>query len=129
VTALLKSLDDEQRPEYQEWARQTSATIKTRSPTMLAVSMRQLRVGRSMSLADCLRMEISMTQRLAAQGDFIEGVRAVIVDKDNKPKWRPPTLSEVSDASVDLFFENPWGSESNPLADLEAELAREYRQP
>jgi enoyl-CoA hydratase/carnithine racemase len=129
VSALLKSLDDERRPQYAEWARQTSATIKTRSPTMLAVSMRQLRLGRTMSFADCLRMEISMTQRLAAQGDFVEGVRAVIVEKDNKPKWRPATLAEVTDASVDIFFEDPWGGAPNPLADLEGDLAREYQQP
>jgi enoyl-CoA hydratase/carnithine racemase len=128
VPALLKSLDDERRPEYLDWARQTSATIKTRSPTMLAVTLRQLRLGRTMSFADCLRMEISMTQRLAAQGDFIEGVRAVIVDKDNKPKWRPATLSEVTDASIDAFFEDPWGGTPNPLANLEEDLAREYQQ-
>jgi enoyl-CoA hydratase/carnithine racemase len=127
VTALLQSLDAEQRPEYQEWARQTSATIKTRSPTMLAVSVRQLRLGRSMSLADCLRMEISMTQRLGAEGDFIEGVRAVIIDKDNQPKWRPPTLAQVTDAAVDAFFADPWDGAPHPLADLEAQLAREYQ--
>jgi enoyl-CoA hydratase/carnithine racemase len=127
VPDLLKSLDDERRPEYLYWARQTSATIKTRSPTMLAVTLRQLRLGRTMSFADCLRMEISMTQRLAAQGDFIEGVRAVIVDKDNKPKWRPATLAEVTDASVDVFFEDPWGGAPNPLATLEDDLAREYQ--
>jgi enoyl-CoA hydratase/carnithine racemase len=129
VSALLDSLDAERRPEYVEWARQTAATIRTRSPTMLAVTLRQLRLGRTMSFADCLRMEISMTQRLAAQGDFIEGVRAVIVDKDNKPQWRPATLAEVTDASVDVFFEDPWGSGANPLADLEGDLAREYQQP
>jgi enoyl-CoA hydratase/carnithine racemase len=129
VPALLQSLDDERRPEYLYWARQTSATIKTRSPTMLAVTLRQLRLGRTMSFADCLRMEISMTQRLAAQGDFIEGVRAVIVDKDNKPKWRPATLAEVTDASVDVFFEDPWGGTQNPLATLEEDLAREYQHP
>jgi enoyl-CoA hydratase/carnithine racemase len=129
VPALLDSLDHERRPEYVDWARQTAATIRTRSPTMLAVTLRQLRLGRTMSFADCLRMEISMTQRLAAQGDFIEGVRAVIVDKDNKPKWRPATLAEVTDASVDVFFEDPWGSGANPLADLEGDLAREYQQP
>jgi len=128
VPDLLQSLDDERRPEYLNWARQTSATIKTRSPTMLAVTLRELRLGRTMSFADCLRMEISMTQRLAAQGDFIEGVRAVIVDKDNKPKWRPATLAEVTDASVDVFFEDPWGGTPNPLATLEEDLAREYRQ-
>jgi enoyl-CoA hydratase/carnithine racemase len=129
VPAVLKSLDDERRPQYVEWARQTSATIKTRSPTMLAVSMRQLRLGRTMSFADCLRMEISMTQRLAGQGDFIEGVRAVIVEKDNKPKWRPATLAEVTEASIDAFFEDPWGGAPNPLANLEEDLAREYQQP
>jgi len=129
IPALLNSLDAEHRPEYVEWARQTSATIRSRSPTMLAVTLRQLRLGRNMSFADCLRMEISMTQRLAAQGDFVEGVRAVIVDKDNKPKWRPATPAEVTDAAVEVFFKDPWGDGGNPLAHLEEDLAREYQTP
>ena len=125
IPAILESLDKERRSEYIDWARQTSATINARSPTMLAVTLRQLRLGRTMSFADCLRMEIGMTQHCMDQGDFIEGVRALIVDKDNSPKWRPGTLAEVTEASVETFFKDPWAGATHPLANLEGEFTRE----
>jgi enoyl-CoA hydratase/carnithine racemase len=119
VATLLKSLQSEARPEFKEWAQQTAALIATRSPTMLAVTLKQLQLGRSMTLADCLRMEIGMAKQCFAQGDFIEGVRAMIIDKDNKPIWRPAQLADVTDASVDAIFENPWVGSIHPLAHLE----------
>jgi enoyl-CoA hydratase/carnithine racemase len=119
VTAILESLDSERRPQYADWARQASCTIKTRSPTMLAVTLRQLRQGRHMSYAQCLRMEIGIAQRCFEQGDFLEGVRAVIIDKDNRAHWRPDQLAEVTDASVDAFFVDPWHGTAHPLAKIE----------
>jgi enoyl-CoA hydratase/carnithine racemase len=119
VPALLQSLQREARPEFKEWAQQTAALIATRSPTMLAVTLKQLRLGRSMTLAQCLRMEIGMAKQCFAQGDFIEGVRAMIIDKDNKPVWRPNALAEVTQASVDAIFANPWVGSIHPLAHLE----------
>jgi enoyl-CoA hydratase/carnithine racemase len=119
VAALLQSLHTETRPEFKAWAQQTAALIATRSPTMLAVTLKQLRLGRSMTLAQCLRMEIGMARQCLAQGDFIEGVRAMIIDKDNKPAWRPGLLADVTAASVDAIFENPWVGTVHPLAHLE----------
>ena len=119
VPALLESLAAEQRPEYRDWAQQTDALMATRSPTMLAVTLKQLQLGRSMSLADCLRMEIGMAQQCFAQGDFVEGVRAMIIDKDNKPAWRPGRMAEVTPESVDAIFASPWAGSIHPLAHLE----------
>jgi enoyl-CoA hydratase/carnithine racemase len=119
VLDLLKSLNGEARSEFKEWAQQTAALIATRSPTMLAVTLKQLQLGRTMTLAQCLRMEIGMAQQCFRQGDFVEGVRAMIIDKDNKPRWRPSALTDVSDASVDAIFENPWPGSIHPLAHLE----------
>ena len=119
VPALMESLLGEQRPEYRDWAQQTAALIATRSPTMLAVTMKQLQLGRSMSLAECLRMEIGMAQQCFAQGDFIEGVRAMIIDKDNKPIWRPNRIADVTPAAVAAIFANPWMGSVHPLAHLE----------
>ncbi len=119
VPAILESLQRERRPEYLPWARQTLATIDTRSPTMLAVTFKQLRLGRSMSFADCLRMEIGLARHCLDHGDFVEGVRAVIIDKDNAPRWRPRTLAEVTESSVEAFFQDPWAGARHPLADLE----------
>ena len=61
-----------------------------------------------MSLEECLEMEFRMDQDWLPRGDMLEGVRAQIVDKDKQPKWNPPTLAEVTRASVQSFFDvNP----------------------
>jgi enoyl-CoA hydratase/carnithine racemase len=119
VPALLESLEGEERPQFLEWARQTVDLINTRSPTMLAVTLEQLKRGKSMSLADCLRMELGLVRHCFIQGDFIEGVRAMIIDKDNAPAWRPQHIDEVTDASVEAMFADPWAGGPHPLANLE----------
>jgi enoyl-CoA hydratase/carnithine racemase len=119
IGAILESLDAETRSEYAEWARVTAALMRGRSPTMLRVTQRQLAIGRSLTLADCFRMELGMVQQCFVQGDFVEGVRALIIDKDNTPRWSPSRLEEVSDQSVDAFFEDHWSRSAHPLANLE----------
>jgi enoyl-CoA hydratase/carnithine racemase len=123
VPALLKSLEEESRPQFLEWARQTVDLINTRSPTMLAVTQDLLKRGKSMSLADCLRMELGLVRHCFTQGDFIEGVRAAIIDKDNTPVWRPQHIEEVTDASVEAMFADPWAGATHPLAKLEGVIA------
>jgi len=121
VGELLASLECETRPEYAQWAQETRKLLGARSPTMLAVTMRQLRLGRSMSFADCLRMELGMVRQCFVHGDFMEGVRAVIVDKDNAPRWQPQRIEAVTTASVDAIFHDPWAGGAHPLANLEGE--------
>ena len=118
VRAILASLDGESRAEFGDWAKQTARLMRTRSPTMLAVSQRQLQRGRDMTLAECFRMELAMAQQCFEQGDFLEGVRALIVDKDNAPRWAPNRIDDVTDAMVDEFFRNRWTAAAHPLADL-----------
>jgi enoyl-CoA hydratase/carnithine racemase len=119
VPEILKSLDGESRPEYADWARQTAKLMRSRSPTMLSVTRSQLQRGKSMELADCFRMELGMVEQCFEQGDFIEGIRALLIDKDNSPGWSPMRLDEVNDASVDAFFRERWRARSHPLSDLE----------
>ena len=104
VPAILASLEGETRPEYADWAQLTAKLIRSRSPTMLCATLRQLRRGKDMSLAACFRMELAMTQHCFEQGDFMEGVRALIIDKDNVPKWQPSRIEDVTDEMVDAFF-------------------------
>jgi enoyl-CoA hydratase/carnithine racemase len=111
VEAIAASLEKERRPEFREWAVRTREALAKRSPTMLAVTLEQLKRGATMALADCLRMELNMIHGCFAQGDFIEGIRALIVEKDNRPKWQP--LSPV-----DPFFAPRWTRDSHPLASL-----------
>ena len=122
VADILSSLDAEARPEYTDWAQQTAKLMRGRSPTMMSVALHQLRRGRSLGLAECFRMELGMVEQCFEQGDFIEGVRALLIDKDNSPRWTPTRLEDVTDASVDAFFRERWSGKTHPLADIERSL-------
>jgi enoyl-CoA hydratase len=87
-----------------EWAAQTRALLLTKSPTSLKVTLRQLIVGRLYDLEQALILEYRLTQHFMAAHDFYEGVRAVVVDKDQNPRWQPAKLAEVSDAMVEGYF-------------------------
>jgi enoyl-CoA hydratase/carnithine racemase len=119
VPAILASLEAESRSEYADWAAQTAKLMRTRSPTMLAATLRQLRRGKEMNLGACFRMELNMAQQCFEQGDFIEGVRALLIDKDNSPRWSPGRIEDVTDAMVEAFFRNRWSTGAHPLAGLE----------
>jgi enoyl-CoA hydratase/carnithine racemase len=119
VPAILASLEAESRSEYADWAAQSAKLMRTRSPTMLAATLRQLQRGKEMNLAACFRMELNMAQQCFEQGDFIEGVRALIIDKDSSPRWRPSRIEDVTDAMVEAFFQNRWSAGAHPLARLE----------
>ncbi|KAM6260913.1 3-hydroxyisobutyryl-CoA hydrolase, mitochondrial isoform 1-T1 [Spheniscus humboldti] len=79
-------------------------TINKMSPTSLKMTLRQLREGASMSLQDVLTMEYRLSQACMRGHDFYEGVRAVLIDKDQTPRWKPAALEEVSDEFVDDCF-------------------------
>lgn len=76
--------------EGTEWARNQLSTLRAMSPTSLAVTLELLRRGAALDLAGCLAMELSLTRTVTRHPDFAEGVRAVLVDKDNAPKWAEP---------------------------------------
>ncbi|MGK6320935.1 enoyl-CoA hydratase/isomerase family protein [Sphingomonas sp. DT-204] len=88
-----------------EWARQQLETLRTKSPQTMKVSLRLLREGAGMaSFADEMRQEYAVASRVCTRHDFIEGVRAVIVDKDNAPSWNPATPEGVTDGLLDAIF-------------------------
>lgn len=105
-----------------DWAAQTAATLRSRSPLMLCVTLEQIRRARTMTLEDELRMELDMMHDVFRYGDGVEGIRALAVDKDHAPKWRPARLDEVERARVMAFFDSPWRSEDHPLASLSSAL-------
>ncbi len=88
-----------------EWAKAQLATLKTKSPQTLKVAHRQLALGLQMkTFEDNMRMEFRIGSRQVHSHDFQEGVRAMIIDKDNKPNWNPATLAGVSDQLLDDIF-------------------------
>ncbi|MGD9814928.1 MAG: enoyl-CoA hydratase/isomerase family protein [Hyphomonadaceae bacterium] len=100
-----------------DWAVAQLATLRTKSPQALKVTFRQMREGARMaSFADEMRSEYRLASRVCARHDFQEGVRALIVDKDNAPVWNPAALDGVSDALLDeLFAPLPADEEWSPL--------------
>ena len=100
VEEILARLDAEDG----EWAAKQAATIRQKSPTSLKIALRQMREGAGASFEDCMRTEYRIVSRIPAGVDFYEGVRAVIIDKDNAPKWRPDRLEDVADADIDAYF-------------------------
>lgn len=100
------------------FAQATLAAMQKRSPLMMAVTLRQLRSGAGLDLAGCLRMERTMVRHAFTQGEVIEGIRAVVIDKDNQPRWQPAELAQVTDAMVDGYFAPVWPDHAHPLRDL-----------
>ena len=118
VESIAASLATEDRPEFSAWTAATLAGLAQRSPTLLKVTLEQLRRGREMSLADCFRMELGLVNACFDQGDVREGIRARLVDKDNQPRWKPPRLEDVDRAAVEAFFAPRWDPPRHPLASL-----------
>lgn len=88
-----------------DWAMKERDTLGTKSPQTCKVALRQLREGLAMaSFADEMRQEYAIGCRVVRRHDFIEGVRALIIDKDNRPQWNPATPEGVTDAMLDDIF-------------------------
>lgn len=104
VAAIRRSLAEEARSEYRDWAAETLRVIDNRSPLSLSVTLEMFRRGRTLSLADCFAMELKLDRQWFDGGDIIEGVRALIVDKDKNPRWNPPSLEQVTPERVAAFF-------------------------
>jgi len=87
------------------WALAQRTTLRTKSPQAMKVSLRLVRQGRHMpSFEDEMRQEFAVASRVVQRPDFAEGVRAVIVDKDNAPHWQPPTPEGVTDHVLNQIF-------------------------
>jgi enoyl-CoA hydratase/carnithine racemase len=118
VASLRRELEREQPREVRQWREATLEALSSHSPTMLHVTREALLRGRQMTLAECFRMELGIVTRVIETGDFREGVRAQLVDKDRQPRWAPSTLAEVRPEKVRFFLSSPWSIASNPLAEL-----------
>jgi enoyl-CoA hydratase len=102
VEDILTALDAESAADGTGAA--TAALIRTKSPTSLKLALAQMRRGPTLDFAECMRTEFRIVSRVVRGHDLYEGVRAVIVDKDQAPRWQPSTLAAVSAAEVERHF-------------------------
>lgn len=100
VAAILAAL----AAEGGDWALATLATLGKASPTSLEITRRQLALGAGLAIEDVLRLDYRIALRCLQRPDFFEGVRALLIDKDNAPRWQPPRLAEVTAAAIDFYF-------------------------
>lgn len=114
VKQIAASLTQDDSP----FAQKISAVMQKRSPLMMCVTLEQIRRGAKLDVADCLRMERTMVRRNFEHGEILEGVRAVVVDKDNAPRWNPATLDEVTPQMIARFFDPAWPDYAHPLRAL-----------
>lgn len=104
VEAILAALDAETSGDHAVFAREAAAAVRTKSPTSLKIAFEQVRRGASIDFDECLRIELRLDAHILDGNDYYEGVRAVVVDKDNAPRWQPARLEDVSDADVAGYF-------------------------
>ncbi|KAK2849672.1 hypothetical protein Q7C36_008455 [Tachysurus vachellii] len=100
VEEILEKLQKDQSA----FAQKQAETLSKMSPTSLKLTFRQLQAGAGLSLQEVLVMEYRLSQACMRGHDFYEGVRAVLIDKDQRPKWKPATLAEVSEQCVEDSF-------------------------
>ena len=100
------------------WAQRAVATHRRGCPVSVFLAHELNRRGRGLALADCLRLELVAALNCAKYGNFREGVRAQIIDKDNSPRFAPATLAELTPDIRQQYLTPPWGDAPHPLADL-----------
>jgi len=98
-----------------DWAMRECDRLLTKSPTSMKITFRQLREGAKLEFDAEMCVEYRMVNAIMARHDFYEGVRAILLDKDNAPEWSPARLEDVSDDEVGAHFAD--------LGDLELDLS------
>lgn len=102
LTAVLARL--EEKSATSAFAARCLADLRAKSPLSLAIAMEQMRRGPDLSFDEAVALELRLATRIVRGHDFYEGVRAMILDKDNAPKWQPARIEDIDNASVAAYF-------------------------
>jgi len=100
------------------WLQRAAKTLAAGSPGSARLTYTLLKRVKHLSLAEAYRVEWVAGLMCASHGDFAEGIRALLIDKDKQPKWNPATLNEATQAWVEKFFTLPFAAEQHPLYSL-----------
>tara|TARA_B110000967_G_scaffold206960_1_gene255036 strand:- start:139 stop:1263 length:1125 start_codon:yes stop_codon:yes gene_type:complete len=101
-----------------KWFNKAQKSLKHGSAISEHLVYRQLREGKGLSLADCFRMELSLSVKAGKYGEFVEGVRALLIDKDYAPQWKFISVRDVDLNIIDWFFESKWQESDHPLSTI-----------
>jgi enoyl-CoA hydratase len=103
VMEVLQRLD-EAAAKGSEFATRTVSGMRAKSPTSMAIAFEQVRCGVSLDFEEAMKTEFRIVSRIGDGQDFYEGVRAVLIDKDNQPRWQPASLEEVRHEAIEHYF-------------------------
>lgn len=105
-------------PGEDSWLSKAKASLQYGSPITAHIVYRLLQLGQSKILADSFRLELGLSVQCGKLGEFTEGVRALLIDKDQKPTWQYATVDAVPEAVINALFDSPWPADAHPLAAL-----------
>ena len=111
VPAIMASL----ATDDSDFAQKALRAMERRSPLLMCVTQELLARGAALDVAGCLRLERALARHNFEHGEVLEGIRALAIDKDNRPQWTPATLAEVTPEMVERFFTPVWPAHTHPL--------------
>ena len=100
------------------WWQKAQAALARGCPSAIRLSWELQRRASRLSLAEVFTLELIAALACTAHGDFAEGIRALLIDKDKNPQWNPATLDQADATFIERFFTAPWPASEHPLADL-----------
>lgn len=109
VEEILDALIKESSSSSSDWIKESIKVLKRSSPAGVKMTFRSVREGRDQSFAECMRREFRLTINTLSgliSNDLYEGIRAIVIDKDNVPKWNPTTFVDVTQESLHLLFQD-----------------------
>lgn len=104
IASIIEQLQQVTVADTHQWALDTAGRMLSHSPLSMSVTLEMLRRGQHLPLPACFEMELHLDRHWFERGDFLEGVRALIIDKDKKPRWKHARPQDVSPAQVQGFF-------------------------
>ncbi|CUA83020.1 enoyl-CoA hydratase/isomerase family protein [Pseudidiomarina woesei] len=116
ISVVVKNITEHASDD--KWLSRAAQTLAAGCPMTAHIVWNQLQHGADLSLADCFRLELTLSVQCAMRGDFAEGIRALLIDKDKQPKWQHASVADVPADDVDSFFNSPWPAADHPLATL-----------
>lgn len=114
-SAVINILDEQTEDK---WFTRAQASLKHGSSLSALLVFNQLTQGKGLSLAECFKFELGLSVHCSAIGEFAEGVRALLIDKDNQPNWMFDNVADVDKALITKMMTSPWSEDTHPLREL-----------